>query len=68
MRKSDKKIENQIREVLTDVCEGHIKRLRWLSMGDSYGQIRFFSTELRTLSAYLKTIKREHTFNRRRST
>ena len=25
MRKTDKKIENQIREVLTDVCEGTLK-------------------------------------------
>ncbi|WP_047043033.1 hypothetical protein [Vibrio mexicanus] len=25
MRKSDKKIENQIRDVLTDVCEGTLK-------------------------------------------
>lgn len=25
MRKTDKKIENQIREVLTDVCEGSLK-------------------------------------------
>ena len=47
MRKSDKKTENQIRDVLTDVCEGYVEKLRWLSMGDSFGQLLFIPAKFK---------------------